>query len=633
MNDFRPGFSVSSLTSWAASTPYYTDAERSIAMTMTRFSFRCNSSANGKIGFLTQAKAERPATITRPKDKPAYTIDRKTLDQILLSIGNRTPEQGGALGMDKESGCITRFFYDDNGDRSCAAYSPDAKAVTEVINEWEQDGAVFCGMIHSHPGSFGTPSWGDQQYAVQIIEAMPETLKGRFFMPIVTVDLKKNRCSIHPFTVEKRDKEKAVLLDSDLSVDDELISGWLQIPEAEHEQAGESDHADEASVEMEAGQKEAEAHLPCAAAEGQLEEKPRVHDAASAEAEGDSVTEQAALSGSTEGLSTEALFQRNIHLLPLEELAQRTVVIVGCGGARGFCESLARSAVGRFILVDGDTVSETNVATQGTYVDEIGLYKAEVIARSLRRINPHVQITEVRRFLDDALSDDELAGIIGQELLEQHPEHVLLCGCTDNFPAQDRTVRLSLKWGVPYLASQTYAEGRGGEVLFTYPGVTSTCPRCMLGSRYAAYEQGYKDNVTSEAAPIYSTERLNALKSHVAMMLLLYGTDSRLGQELDLVKDRNLILVSFATDCEEKLGIKAFSRTLAALDDDARATLPMEETVWLKQKPDRPENGFPHCPYCAGVGDLRILRGLNADTRKPFSLTPLIDALKPMQAE
>ena len=94
-------------------------------------------------------------------------------------------------------------------------------------------------------------------------------------MPIVTVDLKKNCCSIHSFTVEKHDKEKAVLLDSDLSVDGELISGWLQIPAAEVEHADEPGHAVAASAGMESAQKEAEASKPCAAAEGNSEEEPR----------------------------------------------------------------------------------------------------------------------------------------------------------------------------------------------------------------------------------------------------------------------------------------------------------------------------------------------------------------------
>lgn len=538
-----------------------------------------------------QRSTEDAAFISGGEDKPSFDMDRLVLEQILRDIGSKKPEQGGALGIDKVNGRITRFFFDEQANRSSAAYSPDAKTVTDVINGWDEEGVAFCGMIHSHPGSFGSPSEGDRQYAADIINAMPETLQGKMLMPIVTVNLKKQQACLHPFVAMRTDNGNTVLCRATLTVDGQPLDGMIDIPGCE------SNTADTAV------------------------EQPQSDEPSPAPVENHAAVDCP--------IPAKVIFQRNAHLLPLDDLSQRTVVIIGCGGARGFCESLARSAVGRFILVDGDRVSETNVATQGTYIDEIGLYKTEVIANTLRRINPHVQITEVHRFLDDAFSDEELASYAGADLLAQHPAHVLLCGCTDNFPAQDRSVKLALKWGVPYLASQTYAEGRGGEVIFNYPGVTTTCPRCMLASRYAAYEQNASNDVTSEGAPIYSTERLNALKSHIAMMLLLYGTSSPRGNELDMVKDRNLVLVSFTADCEEKLGISAFSRTLSALDAGARATLPMEETVWLEQKPDRPENGYPHCPYCGGVGDLRLLKGLNADTRKPFSLTALIHAVQP----
>ena len=91
-----------------------------------------------------------------------------------------------------------------------------------------------------------------------------------------------------------------------------------------------------------------------------------------------------------------------------------------------------------------------------------------------------------------------------------------------------------------------------------------------------------------------------------------------------------MVLVSFAADCEEKLGIRAFSRTMSALGEHERAAMALEETIWLPQKPDRPENGFHHCPYCAGAGDLRLVKGLNADTRKPYDLSGLISAIMPI---
>ena len=498
-----------------------------------------------------------------------YRISTDVLNQIMRTVGTRYPEQGGALGIDKETGIITRFYFDRSSRRSGGTYSPDSDAVTKVIRTWEAENVRFCGMIHSHPGRCSEPSEGDRIYAEQILRAMPDTLHGQMFLPIVTVDLPGKTFRIHSYAAELNANQHAEIMPAVLFAEQQQIYDSLPVTPAEAHSGAAEDHG---------------FFRP-----------------------------------------DSALFQRNLSILPLDALSRKTVVVIGCGGARGFCESLARSAVTRFVLVDGDTVSETNIATQGTYHDEIGQPKTAVIAETLRRINPDIEVIELHRFLDAQFPDSDLEDAVGRPLLKASPEDVLLCGCTDNFAAQDRTVKLALRWGVPYLASQTYAEGRGGEVLFTYPGVTAACPRCMLASRYQAYENGTADtSVTSEGAPIYSTERLNALKSHIAMMLLLYGTDSRIGRELELVRDRNLVLVSFAPDCEDALGITAFSRSLQGISEGNAACFPMEQTVWLQQKPDRPENGFPHCPYCGGTGDACAVRNMIADTREPFSLSALI---------
>ena len=517
----------------------------------------------------------------------ALRVSKEVLERIMRTLGSMPPEQGGALGADPKTGTVTNFYFDQSSRRTSGTYSPDSSAVTKIIRQWKAQGIRFCGMIHSHPGQFGSPSEGDRVYAEKILRAMPETLGGSMFLPIVTADADAKTVSVRAYTARLGKKGRAEIVPVQFYADDRLITAPIAM----------SDH---------------------------LSDKP---------ASPEIISQQAPVSRTETASDTRktipAIFQRNAAILPHEALAKRTVVIIGCGGARGFCESLARSAVGRFVLVDGDTVSETNIATQGTYLDEIGRYKTEVIAETLRRINPDVQVTELRRFLDDSLTDSALEEAIGAEQLLHRPEEILLCGCTDNFAAQDRTVKLALKWGVPYLAAQLYAEGRGGEVLFTYPGLTASCPRCMLSTRYQAQENRTAEAVTSEGAPIYSTERINALKSHLALAMLLHGTESRIGKELTQLCDRNLVLLSFTGDCEEQLGITAFHRNLEGLDAEQRAAFPTEQTVWLAQKPDRPENGYPFCPYCGGTGDLRTVRGMIADTRQTYSLSALIAAVQP----
>src|SRR5688500_19339876 len=66
-----------------------------------------------------------------------------------------------------------------------------------------------------------------------------------------------------------------------------------------------------------------------------------------------------------------------------------TFVLVGCGGTGGFlAEALCRLLIGRrgaLHLVDPDRVEEHNVARQSFDRADVGLFKAEVLARRLAR--------------------------------------------------------------------------------------------------------------------------------------------------------------------------------------------------------------------------------------------------------
>jgi sulfur carrier protein ThiS adenylyltransferase len=52
--------------------------------------------------------------------------------------------------------------------------------------------------------------------------------------------------------------------------------------------------------------------------------------------------------------------------------------------------ALARSGVGRLLLVDFDVVEPSNLNRQQYFVDQIGMPKVEALAANLARINPYV---------------------------------------------------------------------------------------------------------------------------------------------------------------------------------------------------------------------------------------------------
>lgn len=71
----------------------------------------------------------------------------------------------------------------------------------------------------------------------------------------------------------------------------------------------------------------------------------------------------------------------------------KTVGIAGCGGLGSNCAvALARSGVGKLILVDYDTISEGNLNRQFFFFHQIGLRKAPVLKGNILLVKPDIII-------------------------------------------------------------------------------------------------------------------------------------------------------------------------------------------------------------------------------------------------
>lgn len=305
-------------------------------------------------------------------------------------------------------------------------------------------------------------------------------------------------------------------------------------------------------------------------------------------------------------------FTRIQRELPTNILKKKLVIGIGAGSGRGFYEGLARCGVENFLFMDHDYAEDVNVATQHSTMSEIGRRKVNALKARIMDINPAANVTAISLKLDDRISDETFESLIGEQFLS-HPTNVLICGLTDSFQAQARTANLAMKYGTPYLAAQLYAGGEGGEVYFSYPGVTnSSCPRCALSSRYEAYETGFRNDVTSESSDFFSSLRMNSIEGKVALMLLMYHEDdhSRYSNMLDRVADRNFIQIRMSPFAGEHLGLHVFERTM-----EPNYSF-FDETVWIPQVPNNEDNGFKTCPLCGGTGDLLAIKGTIADTRE-----------------
>ncbi|MHC0035799.1 tRNA threonylcarbamoyladenosine dehydratase [Pseudoneobacillus sp. C159] len=84
----------------------------------------------------------------------------------------------------------------------------------------------------------------------------------------------------------------------------------------------------------------------------------------------------------------------------LDKLKDSTVAVLGIGGVGSFAaEALARSGVGRLVLVDKDDVDITNVNRQLiALLSTVGRPKVELMEERIRDINPECEVISLKMF-------------------------------------------------------------------------------------------------------------------------------------------------------------------------------------------------------------------------------------------
>ena len=506
-------------------------------------------------------------------------MTRSVYEHIRNTVGRLPAESGGALGGVREGGVITHFHFDKTARRTSTTYSPDTQTLNRLFKtDWNPQGINLMGFVHSHPGQLRQPSGGDLVYAKRILAYISDL--NHLWLPIVMRSTRGNRFELIPYAFV-RDANGGRLVRGQLLQFDDVVTTVQPVADEVRPAASKSAGSISAVVLGTAA---------CSSATCPVE------------------LERAA---PTVG----ATFTRVQQAYDLNRLAYCRLVIVGTGGAAGFIEDMARAGMGEFILIDPDIVSETNLATQQVYRRDLGRAKVECLAERIGDINPTARVLTLQNSLDD-FSDEDIAYLAQSSFGQDLPEPVvsLLCGFTDNFYAQARVNRLALKLGLPSLSAQVYLEGRGAEVVFTYPGITPACQRCILSKRYTAFlEEGYRNSVTSDGTPIFATTRLNAIKGFIALAILHHGTaHPRWGALLQRIGTRNLVQIRMDPDIGLNLGLRSFDKAFALADP---TRIVFDEAVWLPQMQESPATGYAACPDCGGTGNLLDARTSDGDTR------------------
>lgn len=95
-------------------------------------------------------------------------------------------------------------------------------------------------------------------------------------------------------------------------------------------------------------------------------------------------------------------FEKIIGNNNLDLLANKCVLVLGCGGVGGYViEALARSNIGTLILVDYDRIDITNINRQIIALNStIGQKKVDVLENRIKDINDSCNVIKIDKFID-----------------------------------------------------------------------------------------------------------------------------------------------------------------------------------------------------------------------------------------
>lgn len=127
----------------------------------------------------------------------------------------------------------------------------------------------------------------------------------------------------------------------------------------------------------------------------------------------------------------------------LAKLARSTVAVFGVGGVGSYAvEALARSGVGRLVLIDYDDICLTNVNRQiHALTSTVGQHKVTVMKQRILDINPACQVETIREFYSPA----ERSRLV-------RPDYTYIVDAIDTITAKVDLIAAARSLGIPVVS-------------------------------------------------------------------------------------------------------------------------------------------------------------------------------------
>ncbi|ATB40069.1 thiamine biosynthesis protein ThiF [Cystobacter fuscus] len=217
----------------------------------------------------------------------------------------------------------------------------------------------------------------------------------------------------------------------------------------------------------------------------------------------------------------ERIFQRvDDRLGDSKGLQRAQVAIVGVGSlGSSVAVALAKTGVGRFVLLDPEFLDPENVARHVGGVDEICLPKVEVVSRAIRRINPVAEVLQVQA----ALSLDPVGWGMDptQHLIEVTHNPLGIVVCATATTEVERVVNhLCVTGACPGIFAAVLGRAEHGRIFRVLPGVTP-CYQCVLNAQHAEPGRFPRFDRVDMGVPAYQQSGFPGLGMDVEQVALI----------------------------------------------------------------------------------------------------------------
>ena len=188
------------------------------------------------------------------------------------------------------------------------------------------------------------------------------------------------------------------------------------------------------------------------------------------------------------------LFSRNTGLLESDIMSQKTALIIGCGSVGSLIAlELARAGVGKFILVDGDTLEIHNICRHQLGFKDLGRYKVDAMLDAIHNINPLAEVKTYRGNIQE----------MPMEYIEKLSQAIIV-GTGDNRESSAYGNDLAKSIGIPFVSTGCWTRAYAGECFYWYPDVDLPTYReahsgMLSGNRPVSHQNYFADDADERA--------------------------------------------------------------------------------------------------------------------------------------